>query len=244
MSETRERYAGMPSFDKKQLSLQIPQLHQLLRRVSLCAFQKGSFTLEASMLLPFFLCAVMTLLSMFLLMASRARDYRSLMEKAQTMAVTVGQEKKKDPYIKLYDPAMETLPYEGWFPKRLWHTQMASVRAWVGYTGESFQDGDKEAIVYMTPEGEVWHRSCECHYLSLSVRMISYAALDTERNRSGEIYAACESCVGKNWSGTAVYITDYGSSYHSGRHCRGLKRTVMAVPWSQVRGIRSCSKCG
>lgn len=244
MSKTRERPTGIPSFCKKKLSLQIPHLYNQLRRVSLCAFRRGSFTVESSVILPFFLCAVMALLSMFLLTASRARDYRKLIEKAETMAVTVGHQKKEDPYIKLYDSAMETLPYKARFADRIWGMQTVTVRAWVGYTGESFQEGTAESIVYMTPEGEVWHRSCECNYLRLSVRRITYASLDEARNRSGEIYAPCESCVEKNISESWVYITDYGSSYHSRKNCRGLKRTVMAVPWSQVKGIRACSKCG
>lgn len=226
MNELRERDTGMPSCCKKKMSLQIPRLQHILRRVSLCPFQKGSFIVEASLILPFFLCTVMVMLSLYLQTASGAQDYRSLMEKAEKMAVTLGQKMETDPYVKLYNPAM------------------ATVRAWIGYTEERFLEGDAEAIVYMTPEGEVWHRSCDCNYLRLSVRTVTYAALEEMRNRSGEIYAACESCVTKNWKGISVYITDYGSSYHSRRNCRGLKRTVMAVPWSQVRGIRACSKCG
>ena len=244
MSERRKRHTRMPSCCRKKISLQIPHLHHTLRRVSLCAFQKGSFTVETAVVLPFMLCAVAALLFLFILTASRAKDYRSLMEKAQTLAVTLGQAYEEDPYVKLYDPSPVSLPFEGWFPKQKWSVQTVAVRAWTGYTGESFCKGDEEAVVYMTPEGEVCHRSSACHYLQLSIQTAAYEALDKARNQSGERYSACEYCIGKRWTGALVYITDYGSSYHSKRDCQGLKRTIMAVPWSEVKGIRMCSKCG
>ena len=42
----------------------------------------------------------------------------------------------------------------------------------------------------------------------------------------------------------ANFILSEGSSYHNKNTCQGLKRTIMAVPLSQVGGLRSCSRCG
>lgn len=98
-------------------------------------------------------------------------------------------------------------------------------------------------MVYLTPNGEVCHSDRDCTYLQLSVRQISVGELSSARNDSGGIYDACEYC-GKGTALGTVYVTDYGSSYHRLRTCPGLKRTIMAVPYSETAGKRFCSRCG
>lgn len=217
MSEDERRHAGMPSCHQK-ISLQIPHLKKLLRRVSLCAFQRGSLTVEAAAVLPFFLCSVAVLLFLFTVTATRAKAYREQMEKAEALAVTVGRTVSEDPYIRLYDPVLISLPFGSLFQERRWSVQQSVVRAWIGYTGESFLGKNTEEMVYMTPEGEVCHRSRDCTYLCLSIRVLSSDQLDAARNLSGERYDPCEYCVGKKGTGMVVYITNYGSSYHSSRN--------------------------
>ena len=55
---------------------------------------------------------------------------------------------------------------------------------------------------------------------------------------------ACVYCVKKEKPGAMVYITNYGTNYHNRKTCRGLKRTVMAIPYSQTGGMRCCQGCG
>ena len=62
-------------------------------------------------------------------------------------------------------------------------------------------------------------------------------------NTSGKSYQACELC-GKNNFVSAVYITSYGTKFHTTINCSGLKRTVKSVPLSEVEGKGACSKCG
>lgn len=242
----------MPFYHKKKRkhTLQIPRRRKSRfrlfctgRRASLSAFRKGGMTLEATLLLPFFLCAVTALLYLFAFTSVQSRADRKLMERAEALAVTGGQGNLTDPYIRLYDAQAVSLPFPWLSFGRDLVTRKAVVRAWTGYTGESFQGAFVGEIVYITPEGTVYHRNRDCTYLRLSIRQVASGALDLERNASGGRYTPCEYCVRQGQPGGTVYVTDYGASYHNNRNCQGLKRTVMAVPLSQVGGRRGCSRC-
>lgn len=117
-------------------------------------------------------------------------------------------------------------------------------RAWTGYdnAGNGADSDVNEEIVYITPEGEVYHRSRGCTYLKLSIVAVDKSFLDRERNESREIYYPCEECG--SGCGNTVYITSHGNRYHATLGCSKLKRTVLAVPISQVGGRGACSKCG
>lgn len=252
-SRAERRYTGVPFcyWKKHRHSLQTPHdgknyfgQFQFCRRVSLCTFQRGSITLEAALVLPLFLCAAAALICLFSLSPAHAKKERSLMEKAQLLAVTAGQEATEDPYILLYDSVSAQLLFPDIFPGRKRMVCKAEVRAWVGYTGESFSDRETETMVYRTPEGTVYHRRRDCTYLQLTIHTISADCLEEARNLSGGKYASCEYCSRNNTMPASVYITDYGTSYHCSRECQGLKRTVMAVPLSETEGLRGCLRCG
>ena len=188
------------------------------------------------------LCSDRTVIFIFFLRP--AKDYRKLTEKAELLAVTAEAFTGQNPYITLYDYETAKLPFAVVGFGSRGTVQKVTVRSWVGYTGESFQAGGKEELVYRTPEGEVYHRSRDCTYLRLTIRSVTSAELSGLRNESGGKYTPCEYCVKKQQADMLVYITDYGSSYHNKNTCQGLKRTIMAVPLSQVGGLRSCSRCG
>lgn len=116
------------------------------------------------------------------------------------------------------------------------------MRAWTGYDNAGAAAGDTgEQIVYITPNGEVYHVSGKCSYLKLSIRAVDIEAVKDLRNENGEKFYPCEDC-GKEGSNT-VFVTDYGNRYHTTLRCSGLKRTVYAVPISQAQGRCACSKC-
>ena len=117
-------------------------------------------------------------------------------------------------------------------------------RAWTGYDNAAHGAGGivEEEIVYITPEGTVYHRSRGCSYLKLSIVAVDKTFLDTQRNQDGSKYYPCGEC-GDTCADT-VYITDYGNRYHATLGCSGLKRTVMAVPISEAGSRGACSKCG
>ena len=90
MSRTKKGHRRM-SFccrEKIKKKLQIPRGSKS-GRTSFCVRSKGSMTLEASLALPFLLCAVASLLWLFSFTAIQARESRNLMERAQLLAVTV-----------------------------------------------------------------------------------------------------------------------------------------------------------
>lgn len=207
------------------------------------SYLRASVSLEAAMILPFFLCGITALLYLFTFSAHQTKENRALMEKAQVSALIFSQADSKNPYITLWDYENIALPFQNLGFGKESVVRKVKVRAWVGYSGESFLMGKNETIVYMTPSGTVYHKSRDCTHLALTIRNISFEKIEGERNESGGKYTACEHCVKKGKQNGMVYITDYGSSYHNSINCQGLKRTIMAVPLSEVGGRRCCSKC-
>ncbi|MBO5144723.1 MAG: hypothetical protein J6C19_04215 [Lachnospiraceae bacterium] len=116
-------------------------------------------------------------------------------------------------------------------------------RAWTGYDNtEGSGDNTGEEIVYITPEGKVYHKTRGCTYLKQSLSAVDMSFMETERNQNGQKYYPCEEC-GAACKDT-VYISNYGNKMHSSLSCSKLKRTILAVPISQTEGRAPCSKCG
>lgn len=136
------------------------------------------------------------------------------------------------------------IPYLPESINRLRFIQRIRSRAWIGEEISGTEGESSEGrIVYITPSGTVYHTTTSCPYLDLSVSSIDFSSVSSARNRSGSKYTACTTCC-KNSSYTTVYITDYGTNYHSTLSCTKLKRTVLAVDISEVDGRKACSKCG
>ena len=120
-------------------------------------------------------------------------------------------------------------------------SQESRSRKWVGYDlEESSFDGN---YVYMTTHGTVYHTNYHCPYLNPSIRQVSYKNVSGERNKSGGKYYPCKDCHGDN-TNTSVYVTDYGTLYHSNISCINLRRTIKKVLYEEIKdkyGI--CHKC-
>lgn len=116
-------------------------------------------------------------------------------------------------------------------------------RAWNGYDNAQTSVGqDGERLVYVTPNGEVYHMKKGCSYLRLSIRAVTKDELTILRNQDREIYDACKACDGA--SKNTVFITDYGNCYHASLRCSALRRTIEVIPISQVGARTKCKKCG
>lgn len=114
------------------------------------------------------------------------------------------------------------------------------IKAWVGYEKEGFGN-ERDETVYVTETGLVYHKDYHCTHLDLSIHVVSAAELSEKRNESGGKYYPCRKCHAS--ASGKVYITDSGDNYHASISCSGLKRTVYAVPLSEVVGKGACSRC-
>lgn len=133
------------------------------------------------------------------------------------------------------------LPFSMFGKLTLSFQEKFSVKGWTGYVGDGFASG-REEMVYITDNGIVYHRDSHCTYLDLSIQMVDKNAVGDMRNEGHEKYYPCERCGGE--IGSRVYITRQGNRYHSTLGCSGLKRSVYAVPISEVQGKGVCSRCG
>lgn len=114
-----------------------------------------------------------------------------------------------------------------------------SVRRYVGWTPD-MEDGSE--YVYVTPNGEAYHRDKNCNFLDLSIREISRESILKERNNQQAIYYKCNMCAED--SSRYYYVTSYGTTYHSSLNCSGLKRTLQRIKLEYaVRKYRPCPKC-
>lgn len=131
---------------------------------------------------------------------------------------------------------LESLPF----------STVCSRRMWTGALGNRWEQAGGgaetgEEIVYIGKTSSRYHRRRDCHYLANDLKAVPAAGIEALRNREGKRYYACGVCKGE--SGT-VYVSEYGTSYHSSPNCRSLISYVEAVPISQVRRMGACSYCG
>lgn len=100
----------------------------------------------------------------------------------------------------------------------------------------------EEEYVYITESGKVYHKSKECTHLKLSIKKAEYKMLEQKRNSNGGIYKQCEIC-GMSPISEIIYITNTGDRYHITLNCKGLKRTIIIIPISEIEGMNCCKRC-
>ncbi len=113
------------------------------------------------------------------------------------------------------------------------------VRKWTGY--EYDENGNIEFMVYVTPNGQVYHMTSTCSHIEIFTTKVSRTSVKNMRNTNGDKYTECSIC---KKSTSDVYITQTGNKYHTDKYCSGIKRTVFRVPLWSVRDKGRCSRCG
>lgn len=241
--------------------------------------RRGSFTLEAAVIIPLTAAFLVTFLFFFRVLqiqtaVSSALNYAGRKaavissitdsETAELAAAevyfqkAVSEDKNIHQYVRGGNFGISLLSsdfsgdhveleavYEILLPVHFFSVQSIPViqksvnRKWTGDSDKS----DEDIYVYITPEGEVYHRTKSCHYLDLSIKTVKKAEIESLRNQNGHKYYACERCVSENSILIDMYITNYGTAYHMDLQCGGLKRTIYEVRLSEVGERGACSKC-
>lgn len=198
---------------------------------------KGSLTVEAALLMPFVLMILLAFFSFFIQYAFAAELQIKAAAEAKKIGIVMSDCEDEQSEITVYRSGKAEyvwiMPF--WHEKKI--TERAVCRAWIGFTELSC----KEANVYITPNGEVYHLYRDCTHLDLSIRQVTYEKAMTSKNIYGQKYRACELCA-EDKAGI-VYVTSEGDCYHSMRSCGGLKRTIRQVPISDVLGRNCCVRC-
>lgn len=251
----------------------------LCKKTFLCIRKKGSYTLEAAVILPLVAAFFVALLFFFRVLQIQTQvqeslDYASRRTACEASAVSsqvalrasaeayfrkeLGQYTLPDDYVKggvmgitllssdfsgsyvtLQANYYVKLPIAFFQVKGISITQNSKNHKWIG----DRDDGGEADYVYVTPNGTVYHCSRSCSYLDLTIRSVNFADLSDLRNKNAHKYYACSECVANNANSGLVYITDYGTCYHTSLSCGGLKRTIYLIPLSEVGSKGPCSKC-
>jgi len=123
-------------------------------------------------------------------------------------------------------------------------TQRARVKSFATITNSTAVEREEtENEVYITQTGTVYHTNRYCTYINIGVKQVEAFMVAELRNNSGAKYYACERCITNQENCEELYITDYGTRYHIDINCSSLKRGVLAVPYSEVKDRRLCSRC-
>lgn len=272
--------------DKKHgLTNLVLQTRSRLKRAS-ANISQASLTVEAALVVPIFLFAVLYILSFIDIFKVQAELDAALHQTAKEMAIHAYKEETRTglsvgyAYIKVVNhigsdrlakmPIKNGVAGISFFNSSTTRNEcidliadyeaepffnllvtpelhLASrclIRGFTGFDNTSVTDitAADEQIVYITESGTVYHTNYNCSALSVSVSCVSKQQLGEKRNIDGEIYRSCPYCS-KNQSGV-VYITNYGNKYHNSILCSALKRSIIAIPLSQVQGRRACLRCG
>ena len=207
-------------------------------RMSLCVL-KGSLTVEASLLIPFFLMVLLAMFSFFSKYASAAElKISAAAEAMKTGIIMWDSEETNINDITIYKSEKIKDIWINPFKSEKKITEKAVCRRWIGFTQLELE----EIYVYITPQGSVYHLYSDCSHLELSIQRTTMAGAKSLKNAYGENYSECKLC--EKEYGEMVYITSEGERYHSNRQCSGLKRTIRQVPMSQVSERSKCLRCG
>lgn len=212
-----------------------------------CPALPGNVTVEAALVLPLFLFVMGNLLSLILLFQTFSAQEAKLHQTGRELSLLAYGREDGEQDIRLLKVSALKAPFRAAaFPTGI-VANGCVMHKWIGYeldTGVVDASAKREETVYITQSGTVYHRQRACRYLNPSIRLLEEREAQTIQNHAGNRYTACSICRSSN--GGAVYVTDFGSRYHSTVSCSGLKRTITGVPLSEAvaQGRHSCSSCG
>ncbi len=211
---------------------------------------KGSLAIEAALVLPIFLFSVMTLLSLLsqlrFTVFTQDRLYQEGLAESIKAYDTWDEERFPDrEFVELNERYEGKLPFDPFHLFQKEFCQSVLFHSWIGYVHglDGYGAADGEAVVYITENGEVYHRKRDCTHIRLTITEVNGTELAGLRNAYGEKYKACKHCHAL-LTGGALFVTTDGDCYHSTLSCSGLRRTVRTIPISDIGNRRPCLRCG
>ena len=209
---------------------------------------EGSMTVEASIAIPVFLFAILNLLSIILLFGEYSSNLADMHQKAKELSVHAhiledGQDVDNNLIILTKAQKLEpVISFMGFDTART--IVNCRIRKWTGYDVINVQQMSiEEEWVYVTPNGEAYHRDRNCSYLNPRILSAVTAEIEQYRNKDGEIYRLCGSCKDGSLTGICFY-TNYGNRYHTTLQCSSLNRAIESIKISETGNRHACGKCG
>ena len=238
------------------------------------ATAEGSLTVEASLVFPLFLFAIVAFLFFFRVFETMMITEGALASSASLVSVEAESEEEpfalalltfygglekngfsdetvlggklgisfagsdlSGEYIDLHIQYYCKLPIRIFSLSDIPVSQRVCMKKWTGFS-EDADDEDALEYVYITPDGEVYHRTSSCSYLNISVKMMNCE----EALKKG--YTPCQICGYRSGTYLYYFVTEDGKRYHKKIDCRSLKRTVSRVTIQEAGDRRACSRCG
>lgn len=217
------------------------------KRAAVFISDQGSITVEAAIVIPLFLMAVVTVLYLLIGIHAQNVHLSELFDQAnRTKQAAYGWEKE---WNSMENGELITinsrLQCPGFFGinEGIRFKQSIFYRPWVGSTMQE-ANTPREQMVYVTENGKVYHTKRNCTHLYLSRSETSYRQVDVKRNQNGARYKPCELCISTELTQDCkVYITREGNRYHINGTCSGLKRTIYEIPLESAGDKKLCSRC-
>ena len=205
---------------------------------------KGSMTVEAAFVLPFFIFFMANILCLFLSYERYSKTLANIHQTTKLAALAChGISMDSDTVDMSLPVSISPFVSEiGFIPS--YATAHASVRKWTGYDVCSvLTTSEEEEYVYITEHGGVYHRSLSCSHLNVNIRVVSATEVDSLRNNNHATYYPCAYCK-KGYSTGLMFITPDGNRAHNNAGCSALKRQVKLVKLSEVGARGPCKDCG
>lgn len=215
--------------------------------------KKGSLTVETALILPLFLLASLTILSFVDVMKMTIEQQMRQQELIRSSAVyanflgTVAEGREGD-YLKLDYIYPVALPIGGFGYEKVYVRLTSMVHIFNGYDdSQGDRVGSQQEYVYVTEQGSVYHKKRSCPVLNVTIREVSGSHIRKERNVEQKKYKKCQTCtIGyaiKELEDKALYVTEYGTSYHVRINCPDLTRTIKVVKIEEAGGKPACKSC-
>lgn len=226
-------------------SSDIPNFFRIEKRTSRPALP-GNMTVEAALVLPLFLFAIVNLLSLLLMFQTFSLQEGKLHQTGREMSLLAYGDEGGEQDIRIVKVSRISPVFPVAAFPAVSVVNGCVMHKWIGYDLSQRESGgtnEKDEMVYITRSGSAYHRERNCVYLNPSVSMLGLAQAQAAVNQDGRRYTACELCG--EGSGI-VYVTKAGSRYHSTITCSGLRRTIDYVTLQEAAaaGYHACPKCG